>query len=126
MQFFHRLARENCSTKKSSDEFLEHQRKTWDSISFQSSAHILLTGIGIFSPVGGESVICLDAKPLVKKAIGSCMCGCSPFAPSSEVKYGEQEYNDDDNATITIYCKVKHTFVKLFYCICCTFVFLCN
>ena len=108
------MGRPSNSKEKSSYEYVEHQKKVWDSISFQSSTDILLTGIGIFSPVGAESVICLDAKPLAEKAIGSCMCGCSPFAPSSEVNYGEQEYNDDDKATITIFCKVNRFSARVF------------
>lgn len=108
LQFYHRLEKSNSSVEKLSDEFQEHQRKIWDSISVKSSKDILLTGIGIFSPVGAESIICLDAKPLAEKPIPSCMCGCSPFSPLSEVKYGEQEYNDSDHETITIYCKVRN------------------
>ena len=110
-QFLHRLEKATSSGNKSSEEYIEHQRKTWDSISFKSSKDILLTGIGIFSPVGAESIICLDAKPLVEKPVPSCMCGCSPFSPISNVNYGKQEYNDDDHTTITIFCKVRYSFV---------------
>ena len=106
IQFVHRLEISSTSGGNSREDFIEHERKTWDSISFQSSKDILLTGIGIFSPVGAESIICLDAKPLAEKPVPSCMCGCSPFSSPSEVKYGKQEYHDDDNTTITIYCTV--------------------
>ena len=106
IQFLHRLERSSISGGNSREEFIEHERKTWDSISFQSSKDVLLTGIGIFSPVGAESIICLDAKPLAEKPVPSCMCGCSPFSSSSDVKYGKQDYNGYDNTTITIYCTV--------------------
>ena len=105
LKYYHRLGNGNNSIQKS-NAFLEHQRKIWDSISFRSSKALLLTGIGIFTPVGAASVICVDAKPTCVNPIPSCMCGCSPFRPLDEVKYGEQEYGDAEMSTITIFCKV--------------------
>ena len=78
-----------------SDDFMEHQRKIWDTITFRSSRALLLTGVGIFNPIGAQSIICVDARPIE-----------DPLRPLDVKTKLESEYEDDDKSTITIFSKV--------------------
>ena len=79
-----------------SDDFLEHQRKIWDTISFRSSRAMLLTGVGIFTPIGGQSIICVDARPIE-----------DPLRPLDVKTKLDSEYGDSEKCTITVFSKVR-------------------
>ena len=87
-------------TEKSGD-FLEHQRKIWDTISFRSSRPLLLTGVGIFTPIGAQSIVCVDARPIEE-----------PLRPLDVKTKLESEYGDPDESTITVFSKVIKIYAR--------------
>ena len=93
-QYCRRLRCTKNLTEKS-DGFLEHQRKIWDTISFRSSRPILLTGVGVFTPIGAETIICVDARPIE-----------DILRPLDVQTKLESEYGDPEKCTITVFSKV--------------------
>ena len=80
-----------------SDDFLEHQRKIWDTISFRSSKPMLLTGVGVFTPIGAQSIVSVDARPIE-----------DPLRPIDVETKLECEYGDSEKSTITVFSKVSN------------------
>ena len=102
-QYYRRLGCMKSLTEKSGD-FMEHQRKIWDTISFRSSRPLLLTGVGIFTPIGAQSIICVDARPIEE-----------PLRPLDVKTRLESEYGDPDESTITVFSKVINNYGKTMF-----------
>ena len=83
------------SLTEKSDDFLEHQSRIWDTISFRSSRPLLLTGVGVFTPLGAETIICVDARPIE-----------TPLRPVDVKTELDSEYGDADKSTMTVFSKV--------------------
>ena len=81
---------------------LEHKRQLWDSISLRSDSAILLTGVGIYVPhggsggVGGETLICVDARPLV-----------DPLRPLDVASVLDSEYGNEEETELSIFSRVS-------------------
>ena len=103
LQYYRRLGCMKSLTEKSGD-FMEHQRKIWDTISFRSSRPLLLTGVGIFTPIGAQSIICVDARPIEE-----------PLRPLDVKTRLESEYGDPDESTITVFSKVINSYGKTMF-----------
>ena len=56
---------------------------------------MLLTGIGVFTPIGGQSIICVDARPIE-----------DPLRPLDVKTKLDSEYGDAEKSTITVFSKV--------------------
>ena len=57
---------------------------------------MLLTGVGVFTPIGGQSIICVDARPIE-----------DPLQPLDVKTQLDSEYGDSDKSTITVFSKVR-------------------
>ena len=85
--------------KAKSEGFLEHQRRIWDTISFRSTRPLLLTGVGVFTPVGTNAwTIYVDARPITDNL--------RPLDVETKL---ESKYGDFEKSTITIFSKVHYT-----------------
>ena len=87
-------------------DFLEHQRKIWDTISFRSSKRLLLTGIGVFTPhcSGAETIISADARPIKKTFfVHPTKSDVEKLAWASGSEFG-----DSNKSTITIFSSVSY------------------
>ena len=84
--------------KPKSEGFIEHQRRIWDTISFRSTRPLLLTGVGVFPPVGSHAwTIYVDARPIDDNL--------RPLDVKTKL---ESEYGDSEKSTITIFSKVDY------------------
>ena len=57
---------------------------------------MLLTGVGVFTPIGGQSIICVDARPIE-----------DPLRPLDVKTQLDSEYGDSEKSTITVFSKVR-------------------
>ena len=89
------------------EQFQEHQSRIWDTISFRTTRPILLTGVGVFTPVGSDCWISyVDARPIEE-----------PLRQIDVKTKLDSEYGDSDKSTITIFSKVNKTcFLILMNC----------
>ena len=74
---------------------MEHRSNIWDTISFKSSKPLLLTGIGVFTPLGAQTIVCVDARPIEE-----------PLRAIDVKTELESEYGDSEMSTTTIFSKV--------------------
>lgn len=98
-QYLHRLS----PPPPGSGDILEHRRLTWDTISIRLSRPALLTGVGVFAPQGGgsESLVCVDARPLVEPLREL------DVATKLESEFFMKEGGEVDKNRITIFSKVN-------------------
>ena len=107
-----------CKPDPRSGRLLEHRRRTWDSVGVRASRDILLTGVGVFSPLGmitrrnparcvklaadrlgNDTVVSVDARQLE---------GDLDKAPAPiDVDTALESEDDPGGRSITIFARVK-------------------